>query len=143
MELLTVGYQGRSLPDLLGMLRANGVDRLLDVRERPLSRRKGFSATPLFEALRKADIAYEHGVGLGNPEPIRVLWKQGELATGRKRYRDFLRSEQFERVAAVVELAHEERVCLLCFEGDYEQCHRSVIAEEAVQLEPALTLRHL
>jgi uncharacterized protein (DUF488 family) len=143
MDLLTIGYEGRSLPNLVQALTQNGVDRLVDVRERPFSRRKGFSALALFEELRKTNIAYEHGVGLGNPEPIRALWKNGYLAEGKSRYRDFLRAERLQQVNAVVELAGNERVCLLCFEGDSDRCHRSIIAEEAAGVEPALQVRHL
>jgi uncharacterized protein (DUF488 family) len=143
MDLLTIGYEGRSLSNLVQALADNGVDRLVDVRERPFSRRKGFSAMALFEELRKAHIAYEHGAGLGNPEAIRALWKNGHLEEGKERYRDFLRAERLRHVAAVVELASNERVCLLCFEGDSERCHRSIIAEEAAEVEPALQVRHL
>jgi uncharacterized protein (DUF488 family) len=143
MNLLTIGYEGRSLSDLVQVLADNGVDRLVDVRERPFSRRKGFSAMALFEELRKADIAYEHAPGLGNPEAIRVLWKNGYLLEGKERYRDFLRAECVQHVAAVVELASNERVCLLCFEKESDRCHRSIIAEEAGEVEPALQVRHL
>jgi uncharacterized protein (DUF488 family) len=143
MDLLTIGYEGRSLSDLVQALIDNGVDRLVDVRERPFSRRKGFSAMALFEELRKADIAYEHGTGLGNPEPIRALWKNGQLGEGKDRYRDFLLAERLQHLAAMVELAGSERVCLLCFEGDSDRCHRSIIAAEAVEVEPALQVRHL
>lgn len=45
MRLYTIGYEGRSLPQFIGLLKERGVQRLLDVRERPLSRRKGFSGT--------------------------------------------------------------------------------------------------
>jgi uncharacterized protein (DUF488 family) len=143
MELLTVGYEGRSLSSLVQVLADNGVDRLVDVRERPVSRRRGFSAMGLFEELRKVGIAYEHGAGLGNPETIRTLWKNGQLREGRDRYRAFLRAERRQHVAAVIDLAGSERVCLLCLEGDASQCHRSIIAEEAAEAEPGLRVRHL
>jgi uncharacterized protein (DUF488 family) len=143
MDLLTIGYEGRSLSDLVQALADSGVDRLVDVRERPFSRRKGFSAMARFEELRKADIVYEHGAGLGNPDSIRVLWKNGHLGEGKERYRDFLRAERLQYIASVVELASNERVCLLCFEGDSDQCHRSIIAQEAAEVEPALQVRHL
>jgi uncharacterized protein (DUF488 family) len=143
MDLLTIGYEGRNLSDLVQVLTDNSVERLVDVRERPFSRRKGFSAMALFEELRKAEIAYEHAPGLGNPEAIRVLWKNGYLLEGKKRYRDFLQTERLQHVAAVVELAGNERVCLLCFESNSDQCHRSIIADAAGQVEPALRVRHL
>jgi len=47
MELFTVGYEGRTLPQFVRLLRDQGITRVIDVRERPVSRRKGFSAMPL------------------------------------------------------------------------------------------------
>jgi uncharacterized protein (DUF488 family) len=143
MELFTVGYEGRTLPQLVRLLEEHGIGRLVDVRERPYSRRKGFSATPLSEALRKAGIVYEPGFGLGNPDDIRSMWKRGELDVGKRKYRAFLRNGRRERVEYVVALADLGPVALLCLEGDAGDCHRSVIAEEAVRLDPRVTVRHL
>jgi uncharacterized protein (DUF488 family) len=143
MELFTVGYEGRSLPQLVRLLEENGVGRLVDVRERPYSRRKGFSATPLFEALRKAGIVYEPGFGLGNPEDIRAMWKNGELAAGKRRYRALLRNGRREHVEHVVALAGLGPLVLLCLEEDPAACHRSVIAEEAERLDQEVSVTHL
>lgn len=143
MELFTVGYEGRTLPQLVRLLEENGVRRLVDVRERPYSRRKGFSATPLSETLRKAGIVYEPGFGLGNPEGIRAMWKNGELVAGKKKYRALLRNGRRQRVEHVVALADLGPVALLCLEEDPEACHRSVIAEEAGKLDPRVIVTHL
>jgi len=50
-EVFTIGYEGRQPDELIAMLRAHRVDRLIDVRERPSSRRKGFSKSALRDAL--------------------------------------------------------------------------------------------
>lgn len=143
MDLFTIGYEGRTLPQLIRLLEEHGVRRLVDVRERPYSRRRGFSATPLSEALRKAGIVYEPGFGLGNPENIRSMWKDGELPEGKRRYRALLRNGRRDRVEHVVALADLGSVALLCLEGDHDQCHRSIIAEEAVRLDGRVTVHHL
>jgi len=143
MELFTVGYEGRTLPQLVRLLEENGVHRLVDVRERPYSRRKGFSAMPLSETLRKAGIVYEPGFGLGNPEDIRAMWKNGDLAAGKRKYRALLRNGRRERVEHVIALAEMAPTALLCFEGDPGACHRAVIAEEAQKLDSRVTVTHL
>jgi len=84
MELFTVGYESHTLPQLIRLLKEHEVTRLVDVRERPISRKKGFSALALFEATRKAGIAYETHRDLGNPESIREKWKNGSLPEGRR-----------------------------------------------------------
>lgn len=143
MELFTIGYEGRTLPQFIDLLHENGVTRLVDVRERPQSRKKGFSALALFDALRKAGIVYESDRRLGNPPEIRDLWKNGSLPEGKAKYRSKLRNGTAPRVRFLVDLARIDTICILCFEGDEDTCHRSVIAEEAVRLEPTLTIRHL
>src|SRR3954471_22699032 len=65
--LFTIGYEGRALDELLAILRANKIDRLIDVRDLPLSRRRGFSKTPLGNAARDAGIEYVHLREAGNP----------------------------------------------------------------------------
>lgn len=143
MELYTVGYEGRTLPQFVRLLREHGITRLVDVRERPASRKPGFSALPLFEALRKAGITYESDRALGNPDEIRELWKNGSLTEGKVRYRKLLRNGRRTRVEVLLALASVDRVCILCFEGDPALCHRTIIAEEAARLEPGLTIHQL
>lgn len=143
MELFTVGYSGRSLPQLVQLLQEHGVGRLVDVRERPYSRKKGFSATPLAEALRKAGIVYEPGFGLGNPEDIRLLWKNGQLAQGKRKYRALLRNGRRARVEHIIALAELGSVALFCLEEEPDECHRSVIASEAEKIDDRVTVTHL
>jgi uncharacterized protein (DUF488 family) len=59
-KLFTIGYEGRSLDVLIDELVGAGVERLVDVRELPLSRRRGFSK--IVEALQELqpDLAMSH-----------------------------------------------------------------------------------
>jgi len=116
--LFTIGYEGRELDELLAILRAHEVDRLLDVRQLPLSRRRGFSKTPLGEALRAAGIEYLHVRAAGNP-----FRKEGE--PGIAKYREYLPAVA---VAEVADAARGHRAALLCFCADVEHCHRGVLA---------------
>ena len=66
-QLFTVGYEGRQLDELIAVLQSAEVDTVIDIRELPLSRRRGFSKTPLGHALREAGIEYVHLRVAGNP----------------------------------------------------------------------------
>jgi uncharacterized protein (DUF488 family) len=66
--LLTVGYEGASLEDLIATLQGSDVQRLLDVRAVAQSRRRGFSKNALTEALAKGGISYTHLRQLGDPK---------------------------------------------------------------------------
>jgi uncharacterized protein (DUF488 family) len=70
-RLYTVGYQGRSLAELLDSLSRAEVQRVVDVRELPLSRKPGFSKTALAAALAERGIEYVHVKPLGNPKANR------------------------------------------------------------------------
>src|SRR3954469_14025664 len=81
-RIWTIGYE-RLLPEqLVAELRAAGVQRLIDVRYRPQSRRAGMSKTRLGERLAEHGIAYEHRRALGTPPDIRFHYKSGDVAQG-------------------------------------------------------------
>lgn len=65
--IYTIGYEGRAIDEFIAMLAAEQIERVIDVRDLPLSRRRGFSKTPLGEALRGAGIEYVHMKSAGNP----------------------------------------------------------------------------
>src|ERR671930_1687633 len=83
----TIGYE-RLLPaELVAELRAARIERLIDVRFRPQSRRPGMSKTRLGELLGEHGIAYEHRKSLGTPPDIRWYFKHGRSAEGAEQFR--------------------------------------------------------
>ena len=78
LEILTIGYEGRDLPDVIEALAGASVELLIDTRYRASSRKRGFSKTALSEALRHAGIVYEHVRELGTPpEMMKELRESG------------------------------------------------------------------
>lgn len=65
--IVSVGYERRSVEDLVSVLIDYGVRKLLDVREAPVSRRQGFSKRSLAARLDEAGIEYRHLRIAGNP----------------------------------------------------------------------------
>src|SRR4029077_141322 len=84
--LFTIGYERRSPDELVRALGDAGVTLLVDVRELPNSRRRGFSKNALAAALGDAGIASAHERALGNPKPYRDAWKRGDAEAGRAGY---------------------------------------------------------
>jgi uncharacterized protein (DUF488 family) len=76
----TIGYEGSSLEDFISTLQKAGVDTLIDVRDVPISRKRGFSKSILREVLSPNDIAYVHLKGLGDPKPGREAARSGNFA---------------------------------------------------------------
>jgi uncharacterized protein (DUF488 family) len=111
-------------------LRAAGVERVIDVRQRPQSRRPGMSKTRLGELLGDHGIAYEHRRALGTPPDLRWLFRTGRIAEGAAAYRQHVERaapDALDALAAELDLAPP--TALLCLEADPAACHRRVIAD--------------
>jgi uncharacterized protein (DUF488 family) len=134
----TVGYAGRTLAEFVSVLQGARVDRVVDVRALPLSRRKGFSKTALSDALAKQGIEYVHLRAAGNPYRDRKndINKCLALYAGHLDDHPSVVSE----VGAAVE---GRRAALLCVEADACHCHRSIIAERLQRLHPQREVRDL
>jgi len=142
--LFTTGYeQHRTTDSLIAALHGAQVELLVDVRDLPLSRRRGFSKTALANALADAGVEYEHHRALGNPKPLRDLYRSGRKDEGEKRYRAHLRDGCAVAVDQLAEQLQTRRTCVLCFEKDHHVCHRAVIVEELHERVDGLRLEHL
>jgi uncharacterized protein (DUF488 family) len=141
VTLWTIGYERLLPPELFAELEAAGIERLLDVRYRPQSRRPGMSKTRLGEALAERGIAYEHRRELGTPADIRWLFKHGRVDEGRAAFRAHVterEEEALDQLAA--ELPRGPRTALMCLEADPATCHRRVVAEALAERLPGLTV---
>ena len=133
--VLTIGHSTRSLEDLIGLLREHGVQRLVDVRAFPRSRRHPqFNIDTLPAALAEAGIDYTHLQALGGRRPARAdsantAWRE----PGFRGYADYMETDPFERgLAALLELAGRQQVAIMCAEAQPWRCHRRLIADALV-----------
>src|ERR1700754_637628 len=104
--LWTIGYERLLPPELLAELEAAGVERVIDVRYRPQSRRPGMSKTRLGDLLGVHGIAYEHRKALGAPPDRRPAFHAGRLEPARAGYRKHVEGtapEALETLAAELE----------------------------------------
>ncbi|HSJ74385.1 MAG TPA: DUF488 domain-containing protein [Miltoncostaeaceae bacterium] len=144
LTLLSVGYERLPIVnELIDALVAAGVERVVDVRDLPQSRRPGFSRRALESSLADAGIVYEHRRELGNPRAIRALSRAGEAARGRQEYRAQLLGERAWALDALADAVAERPTAMLCLEADQARCHRDVIAEELARLHPAIRVEPL
>lgn len=129
-EVYTIGYENAAIEDLIATLRLSNVDRVIDVRESPYSKRPEFSADALAASLKNYGIDYTHIRELGNPPAGREAMRIGHMAVFREIIATHLDSEKGQAgLERAVALAAEERVCLLCMERAARHCHRSLVAE--------------
>ena len=140
--LYTIGYQGADLDSLVATLQRHRIDCVLDVRERPASRKRGFSKTPLSAALARRGIGYRHERGLGTPKPLRDSLRagNGDYAAYFAAFGRYLDTQKPLLQALAQNL--RGRVALLCFERDVQHCHRLMVAQELAR-RTGITPRHL
>jgi uncharacterized protein (DUF488 family) len=130
LQIFTIGYEAVTMPDFLAALTSAGVKRVIDIRALPLSRRPGFSKTPLRAALAEAGIDYVHLRVLGTPPAGREAARKGRTDDLRRIYDGQLAlPEAMAEGARMLDLASELPSALLCYERDPSGCHRSLLLE--------------
>lgn len=134
MFLATIGYEGLSTDAFFGELVGNRVQTIVDVRELPLSHKRGFSKSSLAARAAELRMGYVHAQALGCPKQIRHEYR-ADRDWGRytRRYLAYL-GQQDAALGVLAERVKVERCCLLCFEGDHRFCHRHYVADALARL---------
>jgi uncharacterized protein (DUF488 family) len=132
LVVFTIGHSTRTTEDFIRLLKAHGVQRVLDVRTIPRSQHNPqFDRGHLSPALHRARIHYRHMPGLGGlrrprHDSTNVGWRNASF----RGYADYRQTSTFrESLARCIELARREQVVLMCAEALPWRCHRSLIAD--------------
>ena len=131
-SIWTVGHSNRSIDDFTRILAEHRIERIIDVRRFPVSRKwPHFDAGSLAESLPAAGIDYAGMPELGGrrkprPDSPHVAWRVDAF----RGYADFMDTEEFARsFARAMDLARERRSALTCAEALPWRCHRSILAD--------------
>ncbi|HET9812952.1 MAG TPA: DUF488 domain-containing protein [Sphingomicrobium sp.] len=132
MRIFTIGYESTTVPEFLAALKQAAVERVIDVRAVPNSRRPGFSKTPLRNALAEEGIDYVHLRALGTPADGRAAARAGRHEDLKRIYAGQLElPEAMAEAAQMVALAGEKPSALLCYEREPAGCHRTLLLKAA------------
>ena len=130
--VLTLGHSSRTLAELLALLAAHDVARLVDIRRYPGSRRHPhFSRAQLQPAIEAAGLEYRHAPQLGGhrsarPDSVNTAWEEDAF----RGYADHMQSDEFARALThLLNLARERRTAVMCAEARWEGCHRSLLSD--------------
>jgi uncharacterized protein (DUF488 family) len=141
--LYTIGYEKARLNEVIAALAAAGVQVLIDVRDRPISRRPGFSKRQLAAAVEEAGMRYVGLRALGTPPEGREAGRRREWDRFWHIVEEKLASAEAElALSQAVDIARQEPSCLLCYEADWHGCHRRRVAE-IIADRHGFTVRHL
>ena len=112
----------------MSLLAEHDIETVVDIRELPLSRKPGFSKKALASVLNLSGLEYVHMVDLGCPKPVRDGYREDGNWT---RYTEgFLKHLKTQKVAIaeLSDLVSSSTCALLCYEADFNFCHRSMVA---------------
>ena len=128
----TVGHSTRSGEEFVQILKAHGIQVLVDVRTFPGSRRyPQFNREALSESLAQEGIKYKHEPRLGGRKAPRAdshntAWRNPQF----RGYADHMETEVFRKgVEDLLEVAVTDRVAVMCAEAVWWRCHRSLLAD--------------
>lgn len=131
-SVLTIGHSNRPLEEFLRMLRAHGVELLVDVRKMPYSRKNPqFGREALSSTLAPSGIEYCHMPGLAGFRQARkdsanTGWRNQSF----RGYADYMQSAEFaESLVELEALGAARTTVVMCAESVPWRCHRSLIAD--------------
>lgn len=130
-KIYTVGHSNHSIEKFIGLLTANGITALADVRSRPFSRRHPqFNKERLAAALAQPGIAYVFlGKELGARSEDSSCYDNGKV-----QYQRLAATAAFKAgIERVLTGAEKFRVALMCAEREPLDCHRTLLVSRALE----------
>ena len=142
-EFFTIGYEGKDINSFIQILKKNKIKLLIDVREIPLSRKKGFSKNQLNYYVNKEGIKYLHIKELGTPSKIRhKFYINRNFEYFSREYKKCIKNNM-EYLKQLITYIQNKKSCIMCFEKDFNFCHRKIISQEIKKTFPILEVKHL
>lgn len=131
MEIYSIGFTKKGAGEFFGTLKANGIERLLDVRLNNTSQLAGFaklSDLPYFLG-EICGIAYEHAPLLAPTQEMLDGYKKGSMGweAYAEAYLALIGSRNVE--LAVSQEGFRRKTVLLCSEPTADYCHRRLALE--------------
>jgi uncharacterized protein (DUF488 family) len=129
----TIGHSNHPIERFVALLRAGGVERLVDVRSMPWSRRwPQFGRERLTKSLADAGIAY--------------AW-EGEALGGKPKsgggYDDLAARPEFtDAIGRLIRDSGDATLCLMCAEKEPLDCHRTVLVSRRLA-QRGVAIEHL
>lgn len=134
-RLWTIGHSTRSHEAFLLLLQSHDIQRLIDIRRYPGSRRfPHFHSAALAKSLPLAGIRYDDMPTLGGRRTARSDspndgWKNASF----RGYADYMQTAEFDRALdGLMAQGEHARTAIMCAEAVPWRCHRSLVADALV-----------
>jgi uncharacterized protein (DUF488 family) len=129
-DLFTLSYSGRTVAELIRVMREAGVKTLIDIRKNPVSlHRPDMSKSNLKGSMKRAGIAYVHAPELGVPRDVRAKAVQSNSRSAIWRWYDRnVIKPRFVGNLDWFSKGYAMPPALMCLEIDPRDCHRHRLA---------------
>lgn len=130
--IFTVGHSTLPIDRFLSLIRAFAIERLVDIRTVPRSRRNPqFNANSLAGALAGSQVEYMLMPALGGlRHPRKDLPNAGWRNESFRGYADYMQTPAFaDALETLIAAGREKRVVIMCAEALPWRCHRSLVAD--------------
>src|SRR5690348_12775603 len=118
--LFTIGHSTHPIGEFIGMLKAHGIQTLVDIRTVPKSRHNPqFNTEALAKSLLEHDIRYMHmkelgGLRYAHKDSPNMGWRNASF----RGYADYMQTEEFkEALEKLIALSKESRTAVMCAES--------------------------
>ena len=132
MRIFTIGHSTRPIEEFIGLLVAQGITHLVDIRTIPRSRHNPqYEQDALRESLRHEDIEYHYLKALGG---LRSSHKDSPNAGWRnasfRNYADHMQTDEFRHgIDELLRIARRGPTAIMCAEAVPWRCHRSLVGD--------------
>jgi uncharacterized protein (DUF488 family) len=130
--IFTLGHSTLPIERFIALLRAYGIERLVDIRTVPRSRHNPqFNDAALASTLRTELIEYVPMQSLGGLRHARkdstnTGWRNASF----RGYADYMQTEPFQdALQTLIQMSRQKRVAIMCAEAVPWRCHRSLVAD--------------
>jgi len=128
----TVGHSTRTTRELVEMLRAHGVEQVVDVRTIPRSRHNPqFNRPALSRSLHAVKLRYRHLKALGGlrharADSVNLGWHNASF----RGFADYMQTDEFAAgLARLEQISRRHPTAIMCAEAVPWRCHRQLLAD--------------
>ena len=128
----TIGHSTHPQEEFIALLKAYGVEQLIDIRTIPKSRHNPqFNRETMERYVPDAGIAYTYMKDLGGLRPkVADSVNEGWHNLSFRNYADYMQTDEFAKaIDGLINVGKQKRTAIMCAEAVPWRCHRSLVGD--------------
>ena len=143
IAVYSAGYEGETIDHFFNKIIKNGIKNIIDIRNNPVSRKYGFSKSQLVNNCSGLGLSYYEFPELGIISDKRKKLKTfADYKSLLDDYEKIIIESQNSSIKKVENIIKNHPSVLICFEKDYNYCHRNRLAK-IISNDTGLDIKHI